>query len=325
MQLQVGDILGHEWMGVVEDVGPEVKGIRKGDRVVASFQIACGECSFCKEGLSSMCGMSHLPLKDPNVAKLHIQIGRTRAASRISSTGSHLQVFLAIVISLAAMVSPTHTVPSRWEKHSDMPSSIAGGQAEYVRCPFADVNLLKIPDSVPDEKALFLSDIIPTSYHSTECAEVKEGKSVAIWGLGPVGLFAAKWSTIKKARRVIVIDRVPERLALAKSWGCETINFAETKDVVARIYELEPEGVDCSIDAAAFRYTKSILQTVQRAVGLETDQSEVVNEALRATRKFGNICLIADYAALTNGFLIGALMEKVSDSYCSTIPSANPW
>jgi threonine dehydrogenase-like Zn-dependent dehydrogenase len=187
----------------------------------------------------------------------------------------------------------------------------AGGQAEYVRCPFGDVNLLKIPDNVPDEKALYLSDIIPTSYHATECAEVKEGKSVAIWGAGPIGLLAAKWSKLKGARRVIVIDSVKERLQLAKEKiGCDVIDFSEDSDVVAAIYKLEPDGVDCGIDAAAFRYTKGLLHGIQRAVGLETDSAEIVNEALRAVRKFGTIALVADYAALTNQFLIGALMEK---------------
>jgi threonine dehydrogenase-like Zn-dependent dehydrogenase len=187
----------------------------------------------------------------------------------------------------------------------------AGGQAEYVRCPFGDTNLLKIPDNVPDEKALYLSDIIPTSYHATECAEVKEGKSVAIWGAGPIGLLAAKWSKLKGARRVIVIDSVKERLQLAKEKiGCDVIDFSEDSDVVAAIYKLEPDGVDCGIDAAAFRYTKGLLHGIQRAVGLETDSAEIVNEALRAVRKFGTIALVADYAALTNQFLIGALMEK---------------
>lgn len=187
----------------------------------------------------------------------------------------------------------------------------AGGQAEYVRCPFGDTNLLKIPDNVPDEKALYLSDVIPTSYHATVCAEVSEGKSVAIWGAGPIGLYAAKWSKLAGARRVIVIDNVKERLQLAKEKiGCDVINFDEDKDVVAKIYEMEPDGVDCGIDAAAFRYTKGILHSVQRAVGIETDSSEIVNEALRAVRKFGHISLVADYAALTNQFLIGALMEK---------------
>lgn len=195
--------------------------------------------------------------------------------------------------------------------YSHFAGGFAGGQAEYVRCPFGDTNLLKIPDSVPDEKALYLSDIVPTSYHSVVCAEVKEGKSVAIWGAGPIGLLAAKWSKLEGASRVIIIDKVPERLAFAKEKiGCDIINFDEQKDVIDAIYKLEPDGVDCCIDAAAFRYTKGILHTVQRAVGLETDSAEIVNECIVAVRKFGNIALVADYAGLTNQFNIGALMEK---------------
>jgi threonine dehydrogenase-like Zn-dependent dehydrogenase len=187
----------------------------------------------------------------------------------------------------------------------------AGGQAEFVRCPFGDNNLLKIPDSVPDEKALYLSDVIPTSYHATECAEVKKGCTVAIWGAGPIGLYSAKWSKLKGASKVIVIDHVKERLALAeKKIGCDVINFDQTKDVVEAIYKMVPDGVDCAIDAAAFRYTKGALHTLQRAVGMETDSSEYLNEEIRATRKFGTICLIADYAAFSNQVLIGAVMEK---------------
>jgi len=272
MQLQRGDILGHEWCGIVDEVGSAITNVKKGDRVVASFQIACGTCSFCKEGLSSMCDKTN---SSSVQAKLY---GKP----------------------FAGLFGYSHFA-----------GGFAGGQAEYVRCPFGDTNLLKIPDSVPDEKALYLSDIIPTSYHSVVCADVEKGKSVAIWGAGPIGLLAAKWSKLAGARRVIVIDRVKERLALARDTiGCDIINFDEDKDVVAAIYKLEPEGVDCAIDAAAFRYTKGLLNTVQRAVGLETDSSEILNEALQATRKFGTISLVADYAATTNGFLIGALMEK---------------
>jgi len=271
VQLQRGDIIGHEWMGVVDEVGSAVKNVKKGDRVVASFQIACGTCKFCKEGLSSMCDTTNT----------------SSVQDKLYGKG------------FAGMFGYTHFA-----------GGFAGGQAEWVRCPYGDTNLLKIPDSVPDEKALYLSDIIPTSYHAVQCAEVKEGKSVAIWGAGPIGLYAAKWSTLANASRVIVIDQVPERLAVAKKIGCDIINFSETPKVEEEIYKLEPNGVDCGIDAAAFRYTKGILHTVQRAVGLETDSSEIVNEALRSVRKFGTIALVADYAALTNQFLIGALMEK---------------
>ncbi|KAI9805345.1 MAG: hypothetical protein M1833_005798 [Piccolia ochrophora] len=273
LQLQQGDILGHEWMGVVDEVGSEVKNLKKGDRVVASFQIACGECQFCKEGLSSMC-------------------------SQTNSSSVQEKLYGK---PFAGLFGYTHFA-----------GGFAGGQAEYVRCPFADTNLLKIPDSVPDEKALFLSDIIPTSYHAIVCADVQKGKSVAIWGLGPIGLYAVQWAKLAGASRIIAIDGVPERLALAKDklGATDVIDISTEKDVVSAIYALEPEGVDCAIDAAAFRYAKSLLHQVQRAVGLETDSPEIINEALRAVRKFGTIALVADYAALTNQFLIGALMEK---------------
>lgn len=202
-----------------------------------------------------------------------------------------------------------------------------GGQAEYVRVPIADVNLLKIPDSVPDEKALYLSDIVPTSFHSTICADVKSGKSVAVWGLGPVGLLACQWSKLAGARRVIGIDHVPARLALAKhKIGCDVINFDEVSDVVSEIYKLEPEGVDCAIDAAAFRYTKTLLHSVQRLTSLETDASEIPNEALRAVRKFGTVALVADYAAMSNQFLIGAVMEKgITFRGCGQAPVQKYW
>jgi len=270
-QLQRGDILGHEWIGIADEVGSAVKNIKKGDRVVASFQIACGICKFCKEGLSSMCD-------NTNYSSVQEKLYGKPFAGLFG--------------------------------YSHFAGGFAGGQAEYVRCPFGDVNLLKIPNNVPDEKALYLSDIIPTSYHAVLCAEVDKGKSVAIWGAGPIGLYSAKWSKLAKARRVIVIDHIKERLELAKSFGCDVINFDKDTDVVSALYKLEPDGVDCGIDAAAFRYTKGTLHSVQRATGMETDSSEIVNEALRAVRKFGTISLVADYAALTNQFLIGALMEK---------------
>jgi len=272
MQLEKGEILGHEWIGIVDEVGSAIKEVKPGDRVVASFQIACGTCKFCKDGLSSMCDKT-------NSSEVQEKLYGKPFAGLFG--------------------------------YSHFAGGFAGGQAEYVRCPFGDVNLLKIPDTVPDEKALYLSDIVPTSYHAVVCAEVKKGKSVAIWGAGPIGLLAAKWSKIGGARRVIIIDNVKERLALAKNKiGCDIINFDEDSDVVAAIYRLEPDGVDCAIEAAGFRYTKGLLHKVQRAVGLETDSSEIVNETLTAVKKFGTVSLIADYAATTNQFLIGALMEK---------------
>lgn len=288
MQLQKGDILGHEWMGVVDEVGPDVKTLRKGDRVVSSFQIACAECKFCKEDLSSMCDRTNT--------------SRVQEMMYGQATG--------------AIFGYSHFV-----------GGYAGGQAEYVRCPFADNNLLKVPDHIPDEKVLYLSDIVPTSYHSVVRADVSEGKSVAIWGLGPIGLLAAQWCKLAKAKRVVGIDSVPERLAFVRDkLGCDVIDVSTTKDVVKALYELEPDGIDCAIDAAAFRYSKGVIHKVQRALSLETDTPEVINEALRAVRKFGTISLIADYAGFANGVNVGALMEKgITLRGCGQTPVQRYW
>lgn len=288
LQLEKGDILGHEWAGIVEEIGPNVKNLKPGDRVVASFQIACGHCRYCEQRLTSAC----------------------------DNTGpSKLQ---------QDMYGDTF---SGIYGYSHFTGGYAGGQAEYVRAPKADFNLLKIPNNVPDEKALYLSDIIPTSYHSVVSAEVKEGDVVAVWGLGPIGLLAANFAKLKGAARVIGIDNVPERLAKAeKIIGIDVINFDEQKNVVDAIRDIAPNGVDSSIDAAAFRYAKSFLHKAQRALGLETDSSEILNEMIQATKKFGTISLIADYVGYANQFLIGAVMEKgLTLRGCGQAPVQRYW
>ncbi|KAF9048421.1 chaperonin 10-like protein [Panaeolus papilionaceus] len=272
IQLKDGDILGHEFCGIVDEVGPNVTEFKPGDRVVSSFQIACGNCQFCKKGLTSMCDTT-------NSSSVQEKLYGNK---------------------IAGVFGYSHFV-----------GGFPGGQAEYVRIPFGQNNVLKIPDNIPDEKALYLSDVIPTSYHAVKCADVQKGSTVAIWGLGPIGLNSAQWAKIEGASLVIGIDTVDNRLELAKSkLGIEVIDPRQT-DVLQRIHELtNGTGVDCSIDAAGFRYTQSLIQKAQRAIGLETDASQIINEILRSTRKFGTVSLIADYAATTNGFLIGAVMEK---------------
>ncbi|KAJ1568783.1 hypothetical protein HK405_013875 [Cladochytrium tenue] len=169
-----------------------------------------------------------------------------------------------------------------------------GGQADYVRVPLADNNLLKIPDDVPDEKALFLSDV-----------------SVAIWGMGLIGLLTARWCQLLGARPVIAVDRVPERLAFARlRLGCEVVDFAQQADVAGWILEREPRGVDCAVDAAGFAYAKTWAHAALRATGAESDCPEVLQEAVRAVRKFGTVAVVADYVGTANGFPIGAVMEK---------------
>ncbi|KAI8067700.1 chaperonin 10-like protein [Gilbertella persicaria] len=273
MQLKDGDILGHECMGVIEKVGTKVTKFHPGDRVVAAFNIACGTCQFCQKKLFTAC-------ENTNNSSVMEKLYGHRTAGIIG--------------------------------YSHFLGGFSGAQAEYARILFGNTNLIKIPDSVPDEKALFLSDIVPTSYHALWSADIQENDVVGVWGLGPIGLSAVQWlRNVFKAKRIIAIDNVPERLELAKvRWGAEVINFNTDKDVSAKVLELVPEGLDRAIDCGGFRYAKSLLHKAERAIGLETDTSEVINEMIRSTKKFGTMAVIADYAAYTNHFLIGGLMEK---------------
>ncbi|KAJ3156371.1 hypothetical protein HDU89_004153 [Geranomyces variabilis] len=288
IQLKKGDILGHEYMGIIEEVGSAVTKIKKGDRVVASFSVACGSCDYCKKGLFTMCDTTN---NNSLMDKLY---------------GGKL----------AGIAGYGH-----------FGGGFAGGQAEWVRQPFADVNLKKIPDDVTDEQALYLSDIIGTSYHAVVRSGATEGETVGIWGLGPIGLHVAQWLRYKGVKRIIAVDNVQTRLDLAKEkWGVEGINFDVDTDVVTKIHELCPGGLDRAIDCAAFRYAKSMLHKVQRAVGLETDTSEIVNEAIRSVKKFGTIALIADYSLTCNGFLIGPVMEKgIALVGCGQAPVQKYW
>ncbi|KAJ7217737.1 GroES-like protein [Mycena pura] len=272
VQLQSGDILGHEFMGIVDRVGPNVKNIRIGQRVVASFQIACGECSYCKQKLSSMCD-------------------RTSTSGLQNAMYGHRDAGIF--------------------GYSHFTGGFPGGQAEYVRVPKGNVNLLPIPDSIPDEKALYLSDILPTSYHAVVDVGVKSGDVVGIWGLGPIGQCAARFALMNGAKRVIGIDKVPARLKLAhEKSGIEIIDFSVHTDVVKRIQELVPGGLDVAIDCGTFHEPKTLLHKVEKALMLETDVSETVNEMITATKKMGSCGIIGVYVGYTNHFNIGALMEK---------------
>lgn len=272
LALQKGDILGHEFMGVIDKVGPGVTKRKVGDRVVVSFQIACGKCSYCKKKLSSFCD-------------------RTNNSSLMSTMyGQRDAGFFG---------------------YSHFTGGFPGGQAEYVKVPFGDVNTLVIPEGVADESALYLSDILPTSYNCVVDTGVEEGDIVGIWGLGPVGMLAAQWCKLKGAKKIIGIDCVPERLQLAKEkFGMETINFKEHKDVPKRIYELVPEGLDRALDCGTFHEPKSLLHKFEKLAMLETDVPETVNECIVACKKGGSVGLTSAYAGFTNHFNIGALMEK---------------
>jgi threonine dehydrogenase-like Zn-dependent dehydrogenase len=274
-QLQNGDILGHEFCGVVDSVGSAVTGLVSGERVVASFQIACGTCSYCKEGLSSMC----------------------------DRTGSSEVQNMLLGPRIAGCFGYSH-----------LTGGFAGGQAEYVRVPFGDVNLLKLPDDVPDEKGLYLSDVLPTSYHCVHDTGVYKGNTVAIWGLGPIGLFCAIWAFKAGASRVIGIDN-NWRLDYAKSRvpNLELLNFSEVKSgkgVAGTLLEMVPGGVDVALECVAGEYPKGWLHKAELALGLETDTSEILNEMVISVRKFGRVGITGVYAGFTNHFNIGAVMQR---------------
>ncbi|KAK4643002.1 hypothetical protein QC761_000390 [Podospora bellae-mahoneyi] len=274
VQVEKGDILGHEFCGVVESVGPSITKLAVGDRVVNSFCISCGECSYCKDKLPTAC-------EKTNASTLHAKLYGGRMGGIFG--------------------------------YSHLTGGYAGGQAEYVRIPLAENNLLKIPDNVPDEKALYLSDVLPTSYHSVVYTGVNEGDTVAIWGLGPIGFMACFWAKKKGATRVIGIDsNWRTEYAKSKIPGLETINYATLESgqtVPTKIHEMVPGGVDVSIDASGGEYAKGWAHKLEMAIGAEQDTSEMINECLYATKKFGRVGIIGDYVGFTNHFNVGALME----------------
>ena len=265
-----GDVLGHEFMGIVEEIGSAVKSVERGQRVIVSAVIACGYCDYCRKEQYSACDNTN-----PSKA-MEALIGH-RCAGFFGY--SHLT--------------------GGWQ----------GGQAQLTRVPFADVNLLPVPSSVTDEQVVMLSDIACTAWHGMELGEVKEGQTLALWGCGPVGLIAIMWAQLRGVKRIIAIDRIPKRLELARRLGAETINYDEKK-VIPTMLEICPGGPDVCLDATGFRYAKEFLHKVERLLRLETDATSAIIEAIYLVKKFGHISVIGDYYGLTNHFPIGALFDK---------------
>jgi threonine dehydrogenase-like Zn-dependent dehydrogenase len=276
--MEKGDILGHEPMGIVVEVGAEVRKLKVGDRVVVPFTISCGECFFCRKTLYSCCDTSN-----PNAEIARKAMGHS---------------------------------PAGLFGYSHMLGGFAGGQAEYLRVPYADVGPLKIESSLPDEKVLFLSDIFPTGYMASENCGIEEGDTVAVWGCGPVAQFAIQSAWMFGAGRVIAIDRVPERLRMAEKYGkAETINFEEHK-VYDRLQEMtKGRGPDRCIDAVGCEAHSTgaidaVMDKVKTAVLLGTDRAHVLRETIMCCRKGGTISVPGAYVGFPDKIPFGAFMNK---------------
>ena len=275
--MKQGDVLGHEPMGEVVEVGSAVTNLQRGDRVVVPFTIACGSCYFCKKSLFSLCDNSN-----PNAEIARKLMGHS---------------------------------PSGLFGYSHMLGGFAGGQAEYLRVPFADVGPIKISSELPDDKVVFLSDIFPTGYMAAENAQIEPGDTVAVWGCGPVAQFAIRSAWMLGAGRVIAIDRVAERLAMAERGKAELINF-DKEDVYDRLMEMtKGRGPDSCIDAVgaeahATGSFDAVIDAAKVALHLGTDRPHVLREAIRCCRKGGTISIPGVYLGVVDKLPFGAAMNK---------------
>lgn len=275
--MKSGDVLGHETMGEVVEVGPETKNLKVGDRVVVPFTISCGECFFCKRGFYSGCERSN-----PNRAMAEKMWGHS---------------------------------PAGLFGYSHMLGGYAGGQAEYLRVPYADVGPIKVPSHLTDEQVLFLSDIFPTGYMAADFCNIQQGDTIAIWGCGPVGLMAIRSAFLLGAGRVIAIDTVPERLALARQAGALTLDFHD-EDIYERIQDLtNGRGADACIDAVGTEAdgtasVDSVVDRVKAAVYLGTDRPHVLRQAIHCCRNFGTVSIVGVYGGLLDKVPMGSAINR---------------
>jgi threonine dehydrogenase-like Zn-dependent dehydrogenase len=276
--MQSGDILGHEFMGEVVETGPAVKNLKAGDRVVVPFPISCGACAQCRRGLFSLCENTN-----PNAWMAEKLWGYS---------------------------------PAGVYGYSHLTGGYPGGQSEYARVPFADVNPLKIPAGMSDEQVLFLSDILPTGYMGAEMCNIQPGDTIAVWGCGPVGQFAIKSARLLGAERVIAIDRFPYRLRIARerAGATDTLNYEEI-DLYDALKDMTGgRGPDACIDAVGLEAhlpgALGAYDRIKQATGLESDRPHALREAIMACRNGGTVSIIGVYGGFIDKFPIGSLMNR---------------
>ncbi len=275
--LRKGDILGHEFMGEVVETGPGST-LKKGQRVVVPFVIACGSCYFCGKHQYSACDNSN-PADNQDMSE--------------ALYGHPMSGLFG---------------------YSHLTGGYPGGQAEYVRVPFSDVGPIVVPDGIDDDKVLFLSDILPTGWMAAENCDIEPGDTVAVWGAGPVGLFAVQSAFLMGAERVIVIDHFPHRLELAKKFGAETIDFTGTKVYDALMAMTGGIGPDAVIDAVGLEshglFLDNVWDQIKVSTFMGTERPHALRQAILACRKGGRVSIPGVYGGFVDKFPMGAVMEK---------------
>jgi len=276
--MREGDIIGHEPMGIVEEVGRDVTHIAPGDRVVIPFNISCGHCYFCDQHLYSQCENTR---DEGRLARGVNLLGRGRGAS---------------------LFGYTHVY-----------GAVPGGQAEYLRVPQAHFGPIKVPEEAadaPDERFLYLSDVLPTSWQAVAYADVPEGGTVGIWGLGPIGQMCARIALHQGAGRVIGVDNVPERLTMASRWGVQTVDFSAVENIRDLVLDLtDGRGLDAAIDAVGMEASGSVVGSILQATNLQLDRATALRECMSSIRRGGTLSISGVYAGPIQAFPLGDLFD----------------
>ena len=273
--MREGDVIGHEPMGIVEEVGSEVEHISAGDRVVVPFNVSCGHCFFCEQSLFSQCETTQDNGKLAQTASL---LGRAKGAS---------------------LFGYTHVY-----------GAVPGGQAEYLRVPQAHFGPVKVPEGPPDERFLYLSDVLPTAWQAVEYADTPEGGTLGVWGLGPIGQMACRIALHQGVGRVIGIDSVPERLSMAAKYGVETVDFSVVDSVKDLVLGMTGgRGVDAAIDAVGMEAGGSLVDSVLQTAKVQLDKSHALWECMGSIRRGGTLSISGVYTGPIQMFPLGDLFD----------------